>query len=146
LEIRFTRSGQPDTTIRFDVSANTCQYLVSNAGTVSSLAQFDPNNWVINKSGTKVYDPNFFLTINENDMASGFKLYPNPVEDDLNIVAIDKNTAYQVYITDANGKRITSGLFKDQLTLSTSTLDHGKYVLSLFKENQLVEAIPFIKQ
>jgi aminopeptidase N len=145
LEIRFTRTGLPDTTIRFDVNANTCQYLVPNTGTISSIAQFDPNNWIINKSGTKVYDPNFFLTVNENEMVSGFKIYPNPVEDDLNIVALDKNVAYRIYITDANGKRITSNLLKDQLTISTSALEQGKYVLSLFKENQLVESIPFIK-
>ncbi len=145
LEIRFTRLGLPDTTIRFDITGNTCQYFIPNVGDINTLAQFDPYNWVVNKSGAKVYDPNFFLSIHEEQLTP-FSIYPNPVNDLMQIISFDKNTEYDYVIMDLNGKKMSSGTLKDNMGLNTNHLNHGNYFLLILKDNRAVETIKFTKQ
>lgn len=145
LEIRFTRFGLPDTTIRFDITSNTCQYLIPNVGDINTLAQFDPSNWVVNKSGTKVYDPNFFLTINEEQLTQ-FSIYPNPVQDQLQIASLDKSTDFDFVVMDVNGKKLSSGTLKDKVILNMNNLNQGAYFLVILKDNRAIETITFTKE
>jgi aminopeptidase N len=145
LEIRFTRMGFPDTTIRFDITSNTCQYFIPNVGDINTLAQFDPSNWVVNKSGAKVYDPNFFLSINEEQLTQ-FSVYPNPVQNELQIASLDKNTEFEYIVMDVNGKKFSSGKLKDKDSLNTTNLNRGSYLLVILNDNQAVETIKFTKE
>lgn len=145
LEIRFTRMGLPDTTIRFDITGNTCQYFIPNVGDINTLAQFDPSNWVVNKSGAKVYDPNFFLSINEEQLTQ-FSIYPNPVQNELQIASFDKSTEFEYIVMDFNGKKFSSGILKDKDSLNTTNLNRGSYLLVILNNNQAVETIKFTKE
>jgi aminopeptidase N len=144
LEIKFTRTGMSDTIIRFDINANTCQYYVPNVGPVSSISQIDPNNWIINKSGAKIYDPNFFLGLTNDNESSRISIFPNPTN---NLIQVFDpfNENSKLIIFDQEGKLLINQNFKETLTVSLENFDAGIYSFVIYQENRPIHVEKVIK-
>ncbi len=131
LEIKFSRSGLADTTIRFAISANLNQFFVPAVGTVTNISAIDPSNWIINKVGTNNHDVNFLVGLDEQIGASNILLYPNPSNTLISIQS-DQNCELTIFSTD--GKTIANHLVDGNLTLDVSAYRNGNY-LFVFKAN-----------
>ena len=131
LEIKFARSGQSDTTIRFDITSNLNQFYVPSIGTVTNISAIDPKNWIINKVGTNNHDVSFLADLDEEMNVSSIQLYPNP-SNALITIKSAQNCELSIYSTD--GKTIANHLIDGNLTLDVSTYRNGNY-LFVFKAN-----------
>lgn len=144
LELRFSRLGAADTVVRFPIGSNLEQYFVQGIGTVTNIVLFDPNNWVINKTGTKVNDPNFFVGMEELSNPLDFSVYPNPAMEEA-IIRIDENLSFdEIRILDVSGRML--GTFPPTFTqLSLSGMPDGTYQIGLVKNGSIVASKRFIK-
>jgi aminopeptidase N len=131
LEIKFARSGQADTTIRFDISSNLNQFFVPAIGTVTNISAIDPSNWIINKVGTTNHDVNFLAGLEEQMNVSSIQLFPNPSNSLITIQA-SQNCELSIYSTE--GKTIGNHLVDGKLSLDISAYRNGNY-LFVFKAN-----------
>lgn len=131
LEIKFARSGQSDTTIRFDISSNLNQFFVPAIGTVTNISAIDPSNWIINKVGTTNHDVNFLAGLEEQMNVSSIQLFPNPSNSLITIQA-SQNCELSIYSTE--GKTIGNHLMDGKLSLDISAYRNGNY-LFVFKAN-----------
>ena len=131
LEIKFARSGQSDTTIRFDISSNLNQFFVPAIGTVTNISAIDPSNWIINKVGTTNHDVNFLAGLEEQMNVSSIQLFPNPSNSLITIQA-SQNCELSIYSTE--GKTIGNHLVDGKLSLDISAYRNGNY-LFVFKAN-----------
>lgn len=130
LEISFSRTSLPDTTIRFSITANQNQFLLPNLGDIISMNTIDPENWVINKVGTLVHDTAFVVGINESSL-SKLNIYPNPTNGIVSISGI--SGTYSVIIFDNTGKELKVIQSNGQVDLSEFSAGH--YFLKLINEN-----------
>lgn len=145
IEIRFSRIGQADTIIRFDISTNQDQFVVPNVGMISNLISIDPANWVINKMGTKVKDPNLVLSIDE--LTEEFiSVYPNPTTDLVNVRLADEKKEYLMIISDMNGKVIRSEKLNSSTQFSIQKYDSGVYNFSIELSGKTIYTNQIIKK
>src|SRR5574343_766087 len=121
LEISFSRTSLPDTTIRFSISANQNQFLLPNLGDITSMNTIDPENWVINKVGTLVHDTAFVAGINESNF-SNLNIYPNPTKGLISISGVAGN--YTLVVTDNSGKELKVIQSNGQVDLSEFSAGH----------------------
>jgi aminopeptidase N len=144
LELRFSRLGAADTIVRFPIGSNLEQYLVQGIGTVTNIVLFDPNNWVINKTGTKVNDPNFFVGMEELSNPLDFSVYPNPAMEEA-IIRVDENLSFdEIFVLDVSGRILDT--FPNSFTqLSLSGMPDGTYQIGLVKNGSIVASKRFIK-
>lgn len=131
LEIKFARSGQSDTTIRFDISSNLNQFFVPAVGTVTNISAIDPSNWIINEVGENNHDVNFLVGLDEQIGASNILLYPNPSN---TLISIQSDQNCELTIFSTEGKTIAHHLVDGNLTLDVSAYRNGNY-LFVFKAN-----------
>lgn len=142
LEIKFARSGQSDTTIRFDITSNLNQFFVPAIGTVTNISAIDPSNWIINKVGTNNHDVNFLASLEEQINVSSIQLFPNPSNSLITIQA-SQNCELSIYSTD--GKTIGNHLVDGKLSLDVSAYRNGNY-LFVFKANgRIIDIKNFLK-
>ena len=69
IDVKFSRSGMADTTIRFDIIGVNDVFTIPNMGNTTNIIEFDPENWIINKTGTIAYDPNATAGLPNNNEA-----------------------------------------------------------------------------
>ena len=133
LELRFVRSGMSDTIVRVNITDNSDQFYLSDLGMVTSLSAIDPNNWIINKTGTIVQDPTFTASTESLTVDETWKVYPNPSTDEITISWTEGK--YTLQIMDAFGKTIQ---MIDQPSISpikVSGLKIGMYIVEIISEN-----------
>jgi len=133
LELRFVRSGMSDTIVRVNITDNSDQFYLSDLGMVTSLSAIDPNNWIINKTGTIVQDPTFTASTESLTVDETWKVYPNPSTDEITISWTEGK--YTLQIMDAFGKTIQ---MIDQPSISpikVSGLKSGMYIVEIISEN-----------
>jgi aminopeptidase N len=130
IEIKFSRSGMPDTTIRFDIQSNSENFIIPAAGTITGVAAVDPNNWVVNDAGNNIYDPNFLASLEETNLPNQICIFPNPSRDKVKIdFTIDGD--YELLISDIQGKEILRGSCNKEITIDVSALSKGTYLILL---------------
>ena len=145
IDVRFTRLGQTDTTIRFNISSNLDQYLVPNVGTINNLTLIDPSNWIINKLGTKVKDVNFFLSTDElpNDVIS---MQPNPFDGAVSIVIPSTTKVDQLLVFDASGRKVMSKNVTGSCTVDTQHLPSNQsYIFVLTNQGRIIHSTTLVK-
>jgi aminopeptidase N len=145
IDVRFSRLGQADTTIRFAISSNLEQYLVPNVGTIANLTLIDPNNWVINRMGTKVKDVNFFLSTDEltKDVIS---MQPNPFDKALSIIIPSNTKVDQLLVFDASGRKVMSKNVTGNCSVDTEQLPANQtYIFVLTHHGRIVHSRTLIK-
>jgi aminopeptidase N len=129
LELSFSRNGMPDTIVRVNISDNSDQFYLSALGSVTSLSAIDPNNWIINKTGTIVQDPTFTASIESVDEADTWKVYPNPSADEINIAWSEGECTLN--IMDACGKTIQKVDQPTSSPVKISGLTNGMYIVEI---------------
>lgn len=139
LEIKFTRSGQSDTTIRFNISGNFHQYFIPNIGIVTNVSSIDPNNWVINKVGSNTTDANFIAEINEFSDSEIIKIFPNPTSDFVQIQLPNNYLNNTLKIVDLSGKVIKDCAISNNSKISIEELDSSTYVFILVSNGKVVK-------
>jgi len=104
----------------------------NNVLTSQSNIYFDFNPAIITNEATTQIG-----TLSTNDFAkSNFKLYPNPVKDQLNIVTPD-NLEYSITVTDINGKQLYISNFSNYIKIDTSLFQTGFYIVSIFNQKNV---------
>lgn len=146
IQMRFTRSGMGDTIIRFDITDNLDQFFVPNVGVVTNLATVDPNNWVVNKVGTKVFDPNFLLGINAVDPYSLVSVYPNPTSDLVKIDLPKESWNSNVKIMDLNGRLLEKIVLNESTEISLAKYVSGTYLFVVESNGIIVKVDRVVKK
>jgi hypothetical protein len=132
LELRFSRVGMSDTTIRFDITDNLDQYFVANAGNVTNIVSFDPNNWVINKVGTKIKDVNFNEILGLNDLTVNQELhiFPNPTDGTISISGNFEGDA-KLKIVASNGAVVLNKSVHSNTVIDLVNIESGVYFVEV---------------
>ncbi len=133
IEIKFSRQGMADTTIRFSISSNSENIVIPSVGIVTGVSAIDPDNWIINAVGTNVHDVNFLAEINSLTASNILSLYPNPASDLVNVSLPDIAKA-TVWITDVNGKKLRSTTLNGAGVLQVTDLSNGQYIVFIKDE------------
>ena len=145
IDVRFTRLGQTDTTIRFSISSNLDQFMVPNVGNVTNLTLIDPNNWVINKIGTKVHDVNFFLGLDESSDAT-VSIHPNPFDAVVTVEIPSSLVVDKLLIYDASGRKVGSKAISGSATIDVSQLPANEtYLFVLTHQDRVVHTAKLVK-
>lgn len=134
LEVRFTRSGTSDTTIRLDITGNLNQFIIPNMGNAVTLSKIDPNNWIINGQGTIVKDPAFVASVSEFETIEAYTVYPNPSNGVFTIEASNAGD-HSYRILDTRGRLIGTGNFSNLAPINLSDKQDGYYLLQLSNGN-----------
>jgi aminopeptidase N len=136
IEIRFSRTGAPDTTIRFNITNNLDHFLIPNIGDVDYIVGIDPSNWIVNKVGTIVNDPTFIemASIAQNNSAS-FSIYPNPADDQISISVFGTVETLSVELTDLSGRHVSTSDLGQTTLIDVSSLRSGVYLLTILSKN-----------
>ena len=145
IDVRFTRLGQADTTIRFEISSNLDQYLVPNVGTITNLTLIDPYNWVINKIGTKVKDVNFFLGLDETANTE-VSIHPNPFDAEVHVEVPSNSLVDNLLVYDASGRKVLSKGITNSSTIDVSQLPSNEiYLFVLTHQDRIVHTAKLVK-
>lgn len=134
LEVKFSRSGQTDTIIRFDITSNSDEFFVQNIGNVNAVLLADPNNWIINKNGPIVYDPNLVVGLSKNTLEPLVSIYPNPSNGPVTI-EVNEGGKYRVKVIDAHGKFMFQKDFEKTTQLDLSKTPKGMYLFQIENES-----------
>ena len=145
IEIKFSRTSQADTTIRFDISGNSNQYFIPNIGAVTNVVAIDPNNWVINKVGTTITDVNFVNDINEFSLNEFITIYPNPTSGTVQIEIPKGMSHCSLKITDLNGKILKKSIVSNSTKISLEEYLAGTY-LFVFEVNDSIVKIEKVQK
>ena len=135
LEIKFSRSGLSDTTIRFDINSNSNQFFIENIGLVTAVVSIDPNNWIINNAGIPVNDPTFvaYAELSEDTKDNEISIFPNPTENQISINMINQGN-YILNVFDPKGRMILTENFKDNYFLNIENFSSGSYLFEVISE------------
>ena len=146
LEISFFRTNKSDTTIRFNINEINNLYLIENIGKVSNIKQIDPNDWIINKNDTIIYDP--WLEVfpdsysqNENSV----KITPNPNNGNFNIISKSAGL-HHIEINDCKGKLIYENDFIKDIDIDLSSFSSGIYFSLIKSEYGINQYCKIVKQ
>lgn len=127
IDLKFTRPGNADTTIRFDITANSNIFQINNIGTINNSINIDPNNWVVNQNGSITM--NNSLGLEESETFEYLSLYPNPVNEFLTLSYIGDNGQFEIY--DMQGRLKANGELSNPGIINTKELTKGNYLLVL---------------
>ena len=125
IDLKFTRPGNSDTTIRFDITSNANTFQISGIGTINNSIVIDPSNWIVNQNGTIVM--NELLDITSLNTEQGITLYPNPSTDEIRIQQLVSPATYTIY--DMFGKVQQNGTASNNQTISLKSLMAGSYLM-----------------
>lgn len=130
IQIKFSRLGMADTTIRFEIQSNSENFVIPSIGTISGVEAIDPNNWVVNASGNNIFDPNFLADVGESSMLEAMSIFPNPSQEKVTI-DFPNYGDFDIVLCDIQGKEILKTNFDKTITIDISTLSNGTYLLLL---------------
>ncbi|QDP86364.1 T9SS type A sorting domain-containing protein [Chryseobacterium sp. SNU WT5] len=99
--------------------------------------QFNYENQILTKNANVVKDPSILST---GDVAKNtFKIYPNPVKEQLSVNGINKDEPFEIFSVD--GKMVKSGLLSVKKSINVNSLPKGVYFLKITERN-----LKFIKE
>ncbi len=142
IEVKFTRTALPDTTIRFDILSNNENFVIQNMGSVSNISSIDPNNWIINRTGSIVYDNQFVASTNDIEKEELIEIFPNPSNGIINIT-LKKAGNYNVDILDTKGRLISQRNFEKNIQIDLTKELKGLYLIQISSNegNQTIRKI-----
>jgi aminopeptidase N len=140
LELKL-RSATGDTIVKVNFNAVSKTFTFSWNKSMNGLS-IDPNNWILNKTGTIEKDP--ALSINELQTSS-FVVYPNPANSVWNVRNLPEGC--DMVLSDISGRilmNIKAGN-KTEASIDSGLLPDGVYLLRIFKEGHSSNALKLIK-
>lgn len=85
------------------------------------------------------------LSLDTNNLVS-LAIFPNPTSENLNINLKENETLNYVF-TDISGRQIQSGVIQNKNTkLNLSNFENAIYILSFYKNNNILESYKIIKK
>ena len=129
LELLFTRSGMADTIVRFNIGSNLDQYIISGMGNVTDLSMIDPNNWIINNTGTIQHDVNF-LGANELVKSEYYTIAPNP-SNGIFSISTGSTGINTLVVLDTRGRIILNTEFASSVNIDLTEQKSGYYIVQL---------------
>ena len=137
IDLKFTRPGLSDTTIRFDITANSNTFLISGIGTINNGIAIDPQNWVVNQAGSITM--NNALSI-ENILLESIEIYPNPTANNFTISHLSQNAKIEIY--NMLGKVVHTQNMAPGENISTVNLANGNYLVKIYEgKNQFCKLL-----
>lgn len=136
-----------DTTVTWSVSGGGAVATISSTGLLTAVSDGSVMVKATANDGTGVMDStqititNQTIGLAEVD-AQGIKLFPNPVNNELSLVANQKIDKIEIY--NVSGQQIKS-FSRAGSKVDVSKLSKGVYILRAFSDNQWIK-LPFIKQ
>ena len=128
LDIRFIRPGIGDTTVRFDINANSNTFTISNIGTIASTILIDPENWIINQVGSIVQSDELgFIDPQEDN--SNLSIYPNPSRGIFQIKGLNQKAELTIY--DLKGKERKKASILPNEKIYIKYLGEGSYIIKI---------------
>lgn len=128
LDIRFIRPGIGDTTVRFDINANSNTFTISNIGTIASTILIDPENWIINQVGSIVQSDELgFIDPQEDN--SNLSIYPNPSSGIFQIKGLNQKVELTIY--DLKGKERKKASISPNQIIDIKNLGEGSYIIQI---------------
>lgn len=128
LDIRFIRPGIGDTTVRFDINANSNTFTISNIGTIASTILIDPENWIINQVGSIVQSDELgFIDPQEDN--SNLSIYPNPSSGIFQIKGLNQKAELTIY--DLKGKERKKASISPNQIIDIKNLGEGSYIIQI---------------
>lgn len=129
LDYLVTYSNASSTLVRLRQGAAVSSFSVPANGTVTSI-EVDPNQWVLNRTGTIVRDPTLVLG-NQAARATQLDVYPNPCHDFLQLADLPARTT-AAEVLDATGRVVArQAVSADHAQLDARRLTPGLYLLRL---------------
>jgi aminopeptidase N len=137
IDLKFTRPGLSDTTIRFDITANSNTFLIPGIGTINNGIAIDPQNWVVNQAGSITM--NNALSI-ENILLESIEIYPNPTANNFTISHLSQNAKIEIY--NMLGKVVHTQNMASGENISTVNLANGNYLVKIYEgKNQFCKLL-----
>jgi len=139
LPLLLAGNGQ-DTLVKLPLTENDQNFIVDIDFDIQNVL-YDPQHWLISKNNIII------LSIDELTQKYGVKLYPNPVQNSLNIQFLKiPNERFSYQIIDVSGKVVGSGKLQStqKQTIDIGVLASGNYRL-LLKNSESEGVISFIK-
>ena len=130
LPLLFTGDGQ-DTLMKLPLTENDHTFTFELDFEIQNVV-YDPQLWLISKNNS------IALSVDELTLKLGIKLYPNPVQNNLNIQFSNIPTDQLSYrIIDASGKTIQDGELQSvhKQSIATDFLSNGNYKLVMGNKN-----------
>ena len=127
IDLRFIRQGQGDTIIRFNINSNTEQFSIYNIGTLTGSIGVDPINWIINKVGSIIEDPNLNVGIESSLETKNMLVYPNPSNGEFTVQNIPLN-ALSFELFDQAGRFISTQKVTKEGLIRLNELSDGTYI------------------
>jgi hypothetical protein len=115
-------------------------------GGFRTLLCYHQNNELIYKNPAYsecYYDKAEDITSVQTIVADNYRIFPNPVDDILNISCLD-NTILRVEIFDNLGRQVYSQPYKDKINISS--LSKGLYLLKVYDTNEQISIFKIIKK
>jgi aminopeptidase N len=141
IDLKFTRPGNTDTTIRFDITSNANTFQLNGIGTINNSIVIDPSNWIVNQNGTIVM--NELLDITSLTSEEAITLYPNPSSDEIRIQQLVSPATYIIY--DMHGKVQQKGTVVNNQAISLKSLMDGAYLMCIETDGKQLKK-SFVKQ
>ena len=113
---------------------------------MSLLCFFQNEELVYKPENTSIEDCFVYKLTSSNIEIFSFgncRIFPNPVDDILNISCLD-NTISRIEIFDNLGKKVYSQTYKD--TIDVSSFSKGSYLLKLYDTNEQISVFKIIKK
>jgi aminopeptidase N len=137
IDLKFTRPGQSDTTIRFDITSNSNTFLIPEIGTINNGLSIDPLNWVVNQAGSITM--NNALAIQEVSV-NALEVYPNPTANQFTITHLTQKSKIEIY--NMLGKVVLSKDMMPGEQISTMGLESGHYLVKIYEgKNQFAKLL-----
>jgi aminopeptidase N len=132
--------GGNDSLVKFPLTENDQNFNFQLDFEIQNVV-YDPEQWLISKNNSIV------LSIDDFSRKLGVKLYPNPVQQSLNVQFAMVPTAQLKYrIIDASGKTVLDGKLQSVLkqSIDTSALSKGNYKL-VMESSEGKTVVNFVK-
>lgn len=127
LEIKIVGTDGTSLVQRLDVTSNNELFVIPFNSNVANI-EIDPNNWIINKSGTITEDVS--LSVLEGGSKDEILIYPNPVSDVVTLMNINQESLLFVY--DNYGKLVASYSLKTgENKIDVKELPNGTYIFKI---------------
>ncbi|WP_165370455.1 M1 family aminopeptidase [Hymenobacter persicinus] len=145
LDYKVTYSSGTSQIVRLRQSQLVSSFSVPVNGTVSSI-QLDPDQWVLNGTGTIVRDNTLVLAARAVARLAPLTVYPNPCHDVLRLQDIGAGAA-QAEVTDATGRvLLRQTVSAASAQLDTRALTPGLYHLRLTSPEGVVSLARFVRE
>ena len=127
LDVRFQRLALPDTTIRFSITSNNEVFNIDGIGSITGVISIDPENWIINESGS--ITGNDITGLDPVSEIEKIHFSPNPSDGVFYIENL--NSPAHIIVRDMNGKiRKQTDVLPNE-PIDIKELGKGTYVIEL---------------